>query len=166
MIEKSVSNVHPSAKVDLTQSTWSTSNVKLEGLHSKPWCWRGTTKTHPSSHIITYHHIHHHVIHVIPRFPGNDHWKARWQSSRAAHCMELAATTRPSRGQRGLWAETRVDPGWPRHIHGKLRTFENPRVKSTYIMSSLRSPQGVHRIQHTKTTWRVSAKDWRCFAKS
>ena len=154
MIRNQVSNFHPGAKVDLTQSTWSSSNIKLEGLHSKPWCWRGTTKTHPSSRHI-HHHISSHIITSSPDFQATTtgkpigsqaepHTASSWQPQHDHHEGNVG----------NVLAETRVDPGWPRHIHGKLRTFENPRVKSTNQLTSwvhsCRSPQGVHSIQHTK----------------
>ena len=111
--------------------------------HAEP---RGSiTYHHISSHIITYHH-------VIPRFPGNDHWKAHRQPSRAAHCIELAATTRPSRGQHGqrlgrnpCWPRmTRVDPGTFMASWERLKTQLN---QLTSWVLSCRSPQGVHSIQ-------------------
>ena len=97
MIEKSVSNVHPSAKVDtvnLVDFHCKTGGSTLKTMLKRHYKNTSIKYDHMSSHIITYHH-------VIPRFSRNDHWKAHRQSSRAAHCMELAAATRPSRGQRG-----------------------------------------------------------------
>ena len=140
MIRNQVSNFHPGAKVDLTQSTWSSSNIKLEGLHSKPWCWRGTTKTHPSSNIIK----------------SSSDFRQRPLESRR-HLVKPSRTlhragshnttiTRATSGQKPVL--TQDDPGPFMASWEHLKTQELNQLTSW--VHSCRSPQGVHSIQHTK----------------
>ena len=104
---------------------------KLEGLHSKPWCW--IERRYRNTPVITSSDFHQRL---------NDHWKSPLEPGQAAHCIEPAATTRPSRGQ-----SLGRNAFWPRHIHGKLRTRtqELHQVASWFHSCSSRHVQRVTR---------------------
>ena len=165
MIRNQVSNLYPSAKVDTVNLVdfQCNANWVYTQNHAEP---RGSiTYHHISSHIVTYHHISSHIITWSPDFQATTtgkpigsqaepHTASSWQPQHDHHEGNVGNVLAETRVDPGWPVLTQDDPCWPRRIHGKLRTFENPRVKSTNQLTSwvhsCRSPQGVHSIQHTK----------------
>ena len=139
MIRNQVSNLYPSAKVDTVNLVDFQCNAN----------WRVYTQNHGAEEALQkhlHHHISSHIItSIITSFTSSPDFQATttgkpvssqaephtawsWQPPHDHHEGNVGSGQKPVLTQDG--------PCWPWHIHGKLRTIENP-VKSTYIMSSL-----------------------------
>ena len=149
MIEKSVSNVHPSAQRDLTQSTWSTSSVtQIGGSTVKTMVLK---RHYKNTSIITYHHISSHPSSRHSRHPPISRQRpleslsavkpSRTLHGAGSHHTTITRATWATSGQKPVL--TQDDPGTFMASWERLKTQLN---QLTWV-HSCRSPQGVHSIQ-------------------